>query len=145
MSTFHLDVLAADDPFYTGPCESLIVSSLQGKYGILPHHCNMILAVIPGALFYRPAGEREQIIAVSHGLVKVESNTVLVLVDSLERIEEIDANRAKRAADAAREVILQNKSMKEYRAAQARLARALNRLRVKGNYGFAKVEEKIML
>ncbi|MGI6176173.1 MAG: ATP synthase F1 subunit epsilon [Christensenellales bacterium] len=142
MSTFHLDVLAADDPFYTGPCESLIVSSLQGKYGILPHHCNMILAVIPGALFYRPAGEREQIIAVSHGLVKVESNTVLVLVDSLERIEEIDANRAKRAADAAREVILQNKSMKEYRAAQARLARALNRLRVKGNYGFAKSRRK---
>ncbi|MGI6169330.1 MAG: ATP synthase F1 subunit epsilon [Christensenellales bacterium] len=142
MNTFHLDILAADDPFYTGRCESLIVSSLQGKYGILPHHSNMILAVIPGALFYRPAGEDDQIIAVSHGLVKVENNTVLVLVDSLERVEDIDANRAKRAADAAREIILQNRSMKEYRAAQARLARALNRLRVKGNYGLATIRRK---
>lgn len=135
MSTFNINILAADCPFYTGPCESLIVPSLQGKYGILANHSNMIIAVVPGALFYRPPGQTTQVVAVSHGLVKVENNEVLVLVDSVERPEDIDANRAKRAADAAREAILQNKSIQEYRAAQARLARAASRLRVKGNYG----------
>ena len=45
--------------------------------------------------------------------------------------EDIDANRAKRAADAAKEELLQKKSLQEYKSAQANLARALSRLRVK--------------
>lgn len=138
MKTFHMNILAADDPFYTGACESLIVPSLQGKYGIMANHSNIIITVVPGALFFRPPGEETRVVAVSNGLVKVENNEVLVLVDSVEKPEDIDANRAKRAADAAREAILQNKSMQEYHAAQARLARAVSRLRVKGNYSAAK-------
>ena len=64
-------------------------------------------------------------------MVKVERNDVLVLVDSAERPEEIDAARARREADQAREALLQQKSRQEYQIAQASLARALNRLRVK--------------
>lgn len=142
MSTFNLNILAADKPFYTGPCESLTVPSIDGKYGILPHHCNMIVAVVPGKLLYRPPGQSNLVVAVSHGLVKVENNEVLVLVDTVERVEEIDANRAKRAADEAREAILQKRSVQEYRIAQARLARALNRLRVKGKFDFQSGDSK---
>lgn len=134
MKTFNINILAADHPFYTGPCESLIVPSSEGQYGILANHSNMIIAVEPGALYYRPPGQPTQVVSVSHGLVKIENNRVLVLVDSVERPEDIDANRAKRAAAEAREAILQTKSMQEYGAAQARLARALSRLQVKGNY-----------
>ena len=65
-------------------------------------------------------------------MVKVERNDVLVLVDSVERPEEIDAARARREADEAREAMLQRKSRQEYQLAQATLARALNRLKVKG-------------
>ena len=38
---------------------------------------------------------------------------------------------ANRNADAAKEALLQKRSIQEYRSAQAALARALNRLRVK--------------
>ena len=51
-----------------------------------------------------------------------------------ERPEEIDANRAKRAADEAKEAILQKRSFQEYRSAQATLAREINRLEVKRHY-----------
>ena len=64
-------------------------------------------------------------------LVKVENNEVLVLVDAAERPEDIDVNRAKRAADEAREALLQQKSRQEYKRAQANLARAISRLRVR--------------
>ena len=63
-------------------------------------------------------------------MVKVEKNEVVVLVDSIERPEEIDAVRARREADQAREIILQKKSRQEYQIAQGNLARALNRLRI---------------
>ena len=56
---------------------------------------------------------------------------MLVLVDSAERPEEIDEARARREADQAREALLQKKSRQEHQVAQAALARALNRLRVK--------------
>ncbi|MGN0166670.1 MAG: ATP synthase F1 subunit epsilon, partial [Acetatifactor sp.] len=106
MNTFQVYILAADCVFYEGPCESLIVPTLQGQYGILPNHSNMIGAVIPGTLIYKLPEEPERQAAVSAGLVKVENNEVLVLVDSAERPEDIDEKRAKRAADEAKEAIL---------------------------------------
>lgn len=131
MGTFQVYILAADCAFYEGPCESLTVPTVQGQYGILPNHSSMIAAVVPGTLAYRLPGEEWRQAAVSAGLVKVENNEVLVLVDSAERPEVIDENRAKRAADEAKEAILQKRSIQEYRSAQANLARAISRLRVK--------------
>jgi len=91
----------------------------------------MIIAIVPGALFYRLPGQAVEVISVSHGVVKVENNEVMILVDALERVEDIDVNRAKRAAAEAKEAMLQKKSIQEYHSAQARLARATSRLRVK--------------
>lgn len=135
MKTFQVSILAADCVFYEGPCESLIVPTLEGQYGILANHSNIISAVVPGSLTYTVPGRAPEMAFVSEGLVKVENNEVLILVDSAERPEEIDANRAQRAADEAKEALLQKKSIQEHRAAQANLARAINRLRVKNSSG----------
>ena len=131
MEVFQVHILAADRTFYEGPCLSLTIPTNDGELGILAHHSSMIAAVRPGTLRYRVPGQDVQLAAVSPGMVKVESNEVLVLVDSAERPEEIDEARARREADEAREAILQKKSRQEYQLAQATLARALNRLRVK--------------
>ena len=131
MDTFQVHILAADKTFYEGPCVSLTIPTSDGEQGIWAHHSNMIAAVQPGTLRYQVPDQPVQLAAVSPGMVKVEHNEVLVLVDSVERPEEIDEARARREADQAREAILQKKSRQEYQVAQATLARALNRLRVK--------------
>ena len=133
MDSFQVHILAADRTFYEGPCVSLTIPTSDGERGILAHHSSMIAAVRPGTLRYQVPGEEPQLAAISPGMVKVEHNDVLVLVDSAEHPEEIDAARAKREADEAREILLQKKSRQEYRIAQATLARALNRLRVKAH------------
>ncbi len=134
MELFQVHILAADRTFYDGPCISLTVPTSDGELGILAHHSPIIAAVQPGTLRYQAPGCEVQLAAVSPGMVKVENNEVLVLVDSAERPEEIDAARAQREADQAREAILQKKSIQEYQVAQGTLARALNRLRVKSSY-----------
>ena len=134
MNTFQVQILEADRPFYRGECESLTVPTIDGQHGILAGHSNMIVAVVPGTLRYRIPGEKDQYAAVSYGLVKIEHGEVLILVDSAERPEEIDANRARRAADAAKEALQQKRSIQEYRQAQTTLARAINRLRVKKDF-----------
>ena len=132
MDTFQVHILAADRTLYEGPCVSLTVPTSDGEQGILAHHSDMIAAVLPGTLRYQTPEGPVQLAAVSSGLVKIEKNEVLVLVDSVERPDEIDAARARREADEAREAMLQKKSRQEYQLAQATLARAMNRLRVKG-------------
>ena len=131
MNTFPVRILAADHPFYEGECYSLIIPTPDGMYGIQAHHSNMITAITAGTLRYRIREDEELEAAVSGGLVKVENGEVLILVDTAERPEDIDANRARRDADAAKEAMLQKKSIMEYQAAQATLARAVSRLRVK--------------
>ena len=130
MNTFKTHILAASNTFYEGDCESLTVPTSDGQYGILAGHCDIISAVVPGIMTYRVPGGENQVAAVSSGLVKVEDGEVLVLVDSAERPDEIDANRAREEA-AAREAILQKRSIKEFHAAQMTLARAAARLKVK--------------
>ena len=134
METFLVHILAADKTLYEGPCESLTIPTSDGEQGILAHHSSMIAAVLPGTLRYQAPGQPVQTAAVSPGMVKIAHNDVLVLVDSAERPEEIDAARAQREADEAREAMLQRKSRQEYQLAQATLARAVNRLRVKEQY-----------
>ena len=131
METFQVHILAADHTFYEGPCVSLTIPTSDGEQGILAHHSSMIAAVRPGTLRYQVPGEEPRLAAVSPGMVKVEDNDVLVLVDSAERPEEIDVVRAQREIEEAREALLQKRSRQEHQIAQATMARALNRLRVK--------------
>ncbi len=131
MSTFQLNILSASAVFYEGECESLIVPTPDGKLGVLAHHSNMIAAISPGELSYTIPGEKARLAAVSYGLVKIENNHVLVLVETAEKPEDIDKIRTQEKADAAREAMLQKMSRREYMETQAALARALNRLKVK--------------
>lgn len=131
MEPFQVHILASDHPFYEGPCYSLTLPTSDGMRGIRAHHSNMITALVPGTMHYQIEENVSLEAAVSQGLAKVENGEVLILVDTAERPEEIDAKRAKRDADAAKEALLQKKSIQEYRAAQATLARAISRLRVK--------------
>ncbi len=134
MKPFQVEILTADHVFYEGACESLIVPTPDGQYGILAGHFPVVSAITPGEMSYRVPGGAMQQVAVSHGMFKVENNRVLILVDSAERPEEIDVNRARLAAEHAKEAMLQKRSVAEYRLAQANLARAASRLRVKAHY-----------
>lgn len=131
MRSFPLVVLAAEKPFYEGECVSLVYPTPQGLRGVQAMHCNMIAAIAPGMLKITASDGTKVLAAVSSGLIKVENNQVLLLVDTAERPEEIDENRAKRSAEEAKEAILQKKSIQEYHEAQAKMARAINRLKVK--------------
>ena len=135
-NTFQLHILESDGTFYEGECESLIIPTTEGQYGILAHHRNMIGALLPGVITYKIPGKEKEVASVSEGIVKIEDNDVLIMVNTAEHPDEIDINAAKRLADEAKEAMLQKKSMREYRTAQATLAKAIGRLKVGRYYDF---------
>lgn len=128
MKEFQLAIYAADKIFYEGACNSLQVPTPDGKLGILTNHSNIISAISPG-LVKMNRGEEEFFAVVSNGLIKVEANKVLVLVDTCERPEDIDRKRAERAKEEVERKLRQKMSYQEYHIAQANLSRALNRLK----------------
>ena len=133
MKQFNLRVLAADRPFYEGQALSATIPLLDGKYGVLADHQNMISTVIPGKLVFLTPDNEEIVCAVSNGFVKVEDNDVLICVEDIETPDEIDLERAKADANKAREHILHKRSNADFKSAQARLARAINRINVKND------------
>ena len=131
MKAFHLRVLAPERMFFDGACESLTVPTLDGMYGLMAQHEDIVLAIVPGKLTLRSADGTEQIAAVSEGMLKMERGEALVLVDTVERPEEIDLHRAEEMAAAARAELDAKHSAQEQAAARARIARAMSRMHVK--------------
>ena len=137
MATFKLHFMASDHMVYEGDAESVSVMTTEGSIGILAYHSNLIMAVVPGIVEYVPAGEGasaagmtgKQISVVSDGLLKVENNDVMILVDTAENPEEIDEARAKRAEEKAREDLKRANSNRDVALASAELSRALSRIK----------------
>ena len=61
--------------------------------------------------------------------IRFEPGEVLILVDTIERPEEIDRVRAERARERAEERLRQKQSVQEYYRSKAALARAMARLK----------------
>lgn len=131
MNSFSLHILAAERNFYEGECTSLVVPITDGSYGIMANHKNMVAAIVPGIMEYLPSEGKRVAVCVSQGILIVADNDVKVLVDTVETPEEIDENRARAAAEQAKEAMLQKQSIQEYKSAQLRIAREMNRLKLK--------------
>ena len=135
MKAFDLRILEADSKFYEGDCVSLVIPTVDGSYGILADHTDIITAMVPGELMYKRYEEEEFTVAsVSAGIVKVESGKVLILADSVERLDEIDINRAKREAEEARQALNQKSTLREFLVAKTQLDRAINRMKIHNKY-----------
>lgn len=133
MKTSHLQIMSADGMFYDGKMMHLIVPATDGSMGILPGHEEMIIALSEGILQYQDGEERWFKVAIGRGALQYANNRCTVLVDTAERPEDIDVNRAMEAKRRAEERLREKLSAREYRNMQAALARALTRLKLKSS------------
>ncbi len=124
MREFSLKILAADRLLYDGRAVYVNLPLEDGEMGVLAGHGSMISAVVPGVLSFRVQEDDRET-----GIVEITGSSVLVLVDTAEYAEDIDVNRAERAAKRAKEAMQTEKSRREYAAREFELARALGRLR----------------
>ena len=67
MDTFNLSIYAANHTVYKGKCESLVVPIINGQFGVMAHHANVVCAVTPGELMYRVPGGKNQYASISDG------------------------------------------------------------------------------
>lgn len=131
--TFKARIYEADSPFFEGELTSVVVPAIDGEYGVLANHRNVVIAIVPGNMHYiLPDGTVEYVI-VSEGMMRVENNDVLILINQAERPDEVEANRAKEKEEELIEARLQKKSVEEYLEAELMMQRTMAGLRNKGN------------
>ena len=109
--------------------DSLTVPGADGELTILPQHAALMTALRPGPVVMRRGGE-EIDLALSGGFMEVRDDKIILLADTAERSDEIDAARAEEARRRAQELIAEHATDVDFARAFAALERAQARLRV---------------
>ena len=132
MNTFSLKIIATNKIFYDGRCTELIIPGIDGSKGILAHHEDMVIAIAVGEMQVLTQDGSWHKAVVGTVFAQIANNRVTVLVDTVERPEDIDELRAREALERAKEQLRQEQSVREYHMSQASLARAIYRLKETG-------------
>ncbi len=135
IKTFHLQVMSVNGTFYDDDAIEVIVPCEDGEFAILYGHEEMILAIYDGILKIKKPDGKWTVGVVSIGSAQYTTdNRCIVLVNTVEKPEDIDKRRAQEAYDFAMEHLKEQQSIKEFKKSQAGLARALTRLKAASKY-----------
>ena len=127
MTPFKLEIITPEKKFFDGETEQIIVRTTVGDVGILNGHEPYCAALGIGQIRVMIDGKFRHA-ATSGGIIKVNREKTVVLVDSCEWADEIDVTRAEAAKDRAEARIKKGESDRQIRMAEAKLKRALNRI-----------------
>ena len=129
MKDFPLTIVTPDGLAFDGEAESLLVHTTEGDVEILRGHMDYIAAVDVGEARVLADGKARKA-SCSGGFLSVCKGEVRLVAVTFEFAENIDEKRALAAKERAEHAIANAKDRQEKKIAEAKLMRALNRLRV---------------
>jgi F-type H+-transporting ATPase subunit epsilon len=109
--------------------DSVTLPGSQGELTVLPRHAPLMTSLRPGPLVFRRGGE-EIDVALSGGFLELRDDKVVILADTAERSDEIDAARAEEARREAAAQLASREGAMDIAMVMAAMERAQARLRV---------------
>ena len=128
--TFHLEIVTPRRIVFKGEVSSFTAPGAAGGFQVLHNHAPLLVSLKIGEVKVTEAAGSEFHYAVSGGFVEVRDNKVILLAETAERTDEIDAERAKAARDRAQKRVAEKKAEIDMERAKLALFRALNRLKI---------------
>ena len=133
MATFHLQIVTPDRMAYDGQAESIIVRTINGDVCILPHHVDYATPLGIGEARVTDGDGNTRLAACNGGLLSVNDNEVRLIAVTFEWQDDIDLERAKEAEEYAKKQLeSMSREDRDFALAEAKLKRAITRIRVKG-------------
>ena len=125
-----LEIVSPEKMVFSGKIEEVTVPGTEGEFGVLRGHEAFLSSVDIGELNFLKDGKKTYY-AVNYGYAEVTSDKVTILVETAERSDHIDKDRALKAKDNAESSLGQlTKEDVEYEIMRVALARAITRLSV---------------
>ena len=131
----HLNILTPYGHYLDAYVDFLEVRSEKYSLGIYPKHTSLVSTVDISKMVVRMNGN-EHTYAVGGGAIQIEKDEVTLVLNSIERVDEIDLERANAAKERA-EKRLKEKSLDDsidVNRAKLALLRALNRIDIKNKF-----------
>lgn len=128
MTMYLLTIVTPEKIFYEDEVTSLIAPGSEGYLGVLTDHAPLITGLVPGKLTVKDENNQEVHFAISGGFMEVFKNQVTILADSIEFIQDIDIERAKKALERARQRLKSKEKEIDIPRAVAAMKRAENRI-----------------
>lgn len=127
-----LEIVTPERMVFSGVVEEVTIPGTEGEFGVLRGHASLLSSVDVGELgFVRD--QKKTRYAVNTGYAEVTASKVTVLVETAERADEIDVERARRARERAEEKMAKlSKEDADFEKAKLALLRAVTRLNVSG-------------
>ncbi|HTZ41139.1 MAG TPA: F0F1 ATP synthase subunit epsilon [Syntrophales bacterium] len=129
-----LEIVTPEKLAFSGSIDEVTCPGSEGEFGVLRGHASLLSAIKFGELSYLKDGKRVSY-AVNTGYAEVTGSKVTVLVETAERADQIDMERAKRAKESAEQKLAKfAKEDPEYERAKIALERAELRLKIAGQH-----------
>ena len=129
MTSFNLDIVTPIRELKIGEVNYLRCSGIDGSFGVMNNHREGILALAVGEVKVTQGG-KDEYFSIGGGFVEIIDNSVKLLVESIERSNDIDTDRAQRSLDRAKKRQVDKDPDTNNARIDAAMMRALKRLRV---------------
>jgi len=134
MAEIKLEIISPDKVIYQDVVDSITIPGTLGGFQVLKNHAPLISTIEVGIVIVKKENE-SYYFTTGGGTIEVLNNKVLILADSMEKVEDINIDRAKQAKERAAERLAKKKE-EEINVARAELAlkKSINRISSKGKY-----------
>ncbi len=125
---------------------SITVPTTEGEITVLAHHIPIVSILKPGIITLKKEDGNVDVMAVSGGFIEVLRNKVVIMADTAERAEEIDAQRAEEAKKRAEESTQKAENIEDVNFADvsANIAKELARIKAVNKWKNIKPSHNIM-
>ena len=129
MISYDVEIVTPIQDLNLNEVSYLRCPGLDGSFGVMSKHRDGIFALSIGEIKITQNG-KDNYYATGGGFAEIANNSVKILVESLERSNEIDESRASESLKRAQKRKIDQDSEMNVARIEASLVRALNRLRV---------------
>ena len=125
-----LEVVTPEKMVFSGKVDEVTIPGTEGEFGVLKGHEPFLTSVDIGELYYINGGKKTYY-AINTGYAEVTGSKVTVLIETAERSDAIDKDRAERAKENANAKLAQlSKEHDDYEKMRLALLRAVTRISV---------------
>ena len=130
----RLEVVTPEKEVVNEMVQIVMAPGSLGEFGVLSGHTPFMTSLNVGSIHYRNENGKDQYVFVSGGFAEALPDRVTVLAESAEKMEDIDAERAKEAMKRAEERLAADRAKEKIDIARARAAleRAMVRIKIAG-------------
>ena len=125
--TFQLDIITPTNVISEGQVEYLRAPSTEGLFGIMGGHSVATILIDIGEIKVTKDG-KEFYYATNGGFADIRPESVMLLVETAEKVSDIDKDRAEEAMKRAKDRLKDNET--DLKRAKNAIARARNRLKI---------------